>query len=100
MHSPHEVYRNELKEKYKLFGWALWEPNPDPDTRIMSGDVGFISDGRFVRIFNVRLKSDHPLQRHGVPEGFYTLNPPPFQKSWLDGGDYHSNSVRMTQEDG
>jgi hypothetical protein len=97
MHSPHEVYRNELKGKYKHFGWALWEPNPDPDTRVMSGDVGFISDGRFVRVFNVRQKSSQP---HGVPEGFYTLNPPPFHQTWLDSGDYHSDSVKITQEDG
>jgi hypothetical protein len=102
MHSPHEVYQNELKAKYKPYGWALWEPDSgNPNNRVSVGDIGVISDGRFVRIFNIRLKRDDPKQcGHGVPEGYYPIEPPLFSKRWLESGDYHSNSVRMTQEDG
>jgi hypothetical protein len=102
MHLPHEVYQNELKAKYKPYGWALWEPDREnPNNRVLVGDVGFISDGRFVRIFNIRLKSDDPKQcGHGVPEGYYPIEPALFIKRWLESGDYHSNSVKMTKEDG
>jgi hypothetical protein len=105
MHSPHEVYQvyqNELKAKYKPYGWPLWKPDRDnPNKRVSVGDVGFISDGRFVRMFNIRLKSDDPLhEQYGVPEPYHPIEPALFTKRWLESGDYHSNSVGMTLEDG
>ncbi|KAH9963427.1 hypothetical protein BGW80DRAFT_1340573 [Lactifluus volemus] len=101
MHSPHEVYQNELKSRYKLHGWALWQPEPDPDSPteyVAIGDVGYIYNGRFVRLFNIQRKKDDPShQQHGVPEGYRHMPPSPFdifQKSRLDRGDYCSRSVR------
>jgi hypothetical protein len=101
MHSPHEVYQNELKSRYKLHGWALWQPEPDPDSPtecVAVGDVGYISNGRFIRMFNVQRTRDDPShQQHGVPEGYRPMPPSPFnifQQSRLDRGDYCSGSVR------
>ncbi|KAH9963428.1 hypothetical protein BGW80DRAFT_1351766, partial [Lactifluus volemus] len=91
----------ELKSQHKHLGWRLWDPEPDPDSPtecVAIGDVGYISNGRFVRLFNIRRRRDDPShQQHGVPEGYRPIPPSPFnifQKSRLNRGDYCSRSVR------
>jgi hypothetical protein len=32
------------------------------------GDVGFVREGRFIRLFNALLSADHPSHQFGVPE--------------------------------
>ena len=66
----YDIFRDQLDIKYPAFGHALWEPNPG---RLYSpvevGDVGFIREGKFHRVFNALLPADHPShQRFGVPE--------------------------------
>jgi hypothetical protein len=65
-----DTFRKELATKYSRYGHALWEPDPGAlyDT-VEVGDVGYIRDGKFHRLFNVFLPEDHPSHRNnGVPE--------------------------------
>ncbi|KAI0303225.1 hypothetical protein BC826DRAFT_890256, partial [Russula brevipes] len=52
------------------YGHALWEPSPgDLYPTIEIGDVGFIRQGKFHRLFNALLPGDHPSHKDfGVPE--------------------------------
>jgi hypothetical protein len=66
----YDVYREEIAIKYAAHGHALWVPNPGglyPAVQV--GDVGFIREGKFHRLFNVLLPEDHPSHENfGVPE--------------------------------
>ncbi|GJE91470.1 hypothetical protein PsYK624_076200 [Phanerochaete sordida] len=55
------------------YGLPLWRPEPTKFGEVQLGDVGFVEDGRFYRLFNVTRPADDPLNRFGVPEGFETL---------------------------
>ncbi|KAI9454408.1 hypothetical protein BJY52DRAFT_1122820, partial [Lactarius psammicola] len=59
------------------FGHALWEPNPGRLYSTMEvGDVGYIRDGKFPRLFNILPAADHPThQKFGVPEHYEPLRP-------------------------
>jgi len=93
---PCNVYWEQL---FPLgYGHALWEPNPIEYfyDQVSIGDVGYVLDGFFQRMFNVTLPSDDPSnQRYNVP-------PPPYKpldigpnirRSILAEGTYYSNSV-------
>lgn len=57
----YDIFREELARKFSAYGHALWEPSPGelyPPVAI--GDVGYIRQGKFHRIFNVLLPEDHP----------------------------------------
>ncbi|KIP05413.1 hypothetical protein PHLGIDRAFT_119848 [Phlebiopsis gigantea 11061_1 CR5-6] len=56
------------------YGHPLWRPESERHQGVEVGDVGFLSDGCFVRIFNALLPSTHPVNAGGVPEGFTCLN--------------------------
>ena len=56
-----DTYREQLAITYPLFGYALWEP-----TFVDLGDVGYIRQGKFHRLFNALLPADHP-SHHGIP---------------------------------
>jgi hypothetical protein len=69
------VFRDELAITYPGLGHALWDPHPgslSPPVEI--GDVGFVKDGRFSRLFNALLPGDHPSHAtFGVPENYEPL---------------------------
>jgi hypothetical protein len=73
----YDIFRDQLGIKYPAFGHALWEPNPGrlfPPVEV--GDVGFIREGKFHRLFNALLPEDHlSHQRFGVPEHYEPLRP-------------------------
>jgi hypothetical protein len=76
---PFTIYRDQLTAL--SHGLALW--NPDPPTNIYHsvsiGDVGYLQDGRFIRMFNVMLPWDHPSNRMlGNPEYYDSLDWGPF----------------------
>lgn len=77
MTQPHyDTFREELAKAYPAFGHALWEPNPGEYPPVEVGDVGFIREGQFHRLFNVLLPEDHEShERFGVPEGHEQLRP-------------------------
>ena len=65
----YDIYREELAIRYPLYGHALWEPGPGGRyTSVEVGDVGFIRQGYFHRLFNILLPEDHPSHQDGVPE--------------------------------
>lgn len=66
----YDIFRHYLSIKFPAYGYALWEPNPGnlyPAVEV--GDVGYIREGKFRRLFNVLLPANHPSHRNfGVPE--------------------------------
>lgn len=65
----YNVFRQQLAIKYPAIGHALWEPRPGIGHEcVQIGDVGFIREGHFHRLFNALLPEDHPSHRKfGVP---------------------------------
>ena len=60
--AQHETFREELAIKYPAFGYALWEPGSRGRYHtVQVGDVGFIREGYFHRLFNVL----HPANGDG-----------------------------------
>jgi hypothetical protein len=75
----YDIFREQLAIKYPAYGHALWEPSPG---RLYSpvevGDVGYVREGKFHRLFNALLPADHPSHRtFGVPEHHVPLVPNP-----------------------
>ena len=59
--AQHETFREELAIKYPAFGHALWEPGSmGRYNAVQVGDVGFIQEGYFHRLFNVLHPGDGP----------------------------------------
>ena len=73
----HDIFRHHLLKKFPTYGHALWDPNPGklyPAVEV--GDVGFIREGKFHRLFNVLLPANHPSHTNiGVPKYHEQLNP-------------------------
>ncbi|KAH8105449.1 hypothetical protein BXZ70DRAFT_527374 [Cristinia sonorae] len=103
---PIEVYAEQLSSAGH--GYPLWDPNPSPDCldddeiiEVTIGDVGYIRDGSFKRMFNVFAPSTDRINRYGVPEDFVPLTingkRPVIERkdSYLPPGPVVSQSVRV-----
>ena len=55
------------------FGLPLWQPEPTSFGEVQIGDVGFVEDGCFYRLFNAMRPKSDPANARGVPEGFVQL---------------------------
>jgi hypothetical protein len=66
----YNIFRDELAIRYPARGHALWDPSRDGlDSAVQVGDVGFVREGKFIRLFNILLPRDHPSHENfGVPE--------------------------------
>lgn len=75
----YDTFRTQLAITHPAFGHALWEPDPGAQyPAVEVGDVGFIRQGKFHRLFNVLFTDIHPSnQRFGVPEDHKLLTPVP-----------------------
>jgi hypothetical protein len=74
--ADYEIFREQLAIKYPSYGYALWEPSPaNPNRPVQVGDVGFIREGRFYRLFGALLPADDSSQQLGVPEYHEPLVP-------------------------
>jgi hypothetical protein len=73
----YDIFRDQLAIKYPAYGHALWEPSPwPPSIPVEVGDVGFIREGQFHRLFNALKPADDPShQTLGVPEYYEQLRP-------------------------
>ena len=97
MGKPWDVYQKQLASLYH--GIALWEPNPVEALydRVSIGDVGYIHEGHFNRMFNVTLPWDDPSNtKLGEPEYYLRLDWGPFaniRSGTLAKGDYYSRNV-------
>ena len=96
---PSKVYRDQLSSL--SHGIALWDPNPPKEfyDRVSIGDVGYLlpNEGTFIRLFNVMLPWNDPLNhRFGIPEFYESLDCGPFAntlKRQFDSIDHYSRSV-------
>jgi hypothetical protein len=99
----YDIFRDLLATKYPAYGHALWEPSPGTlYSAVEVGDVGFVRDGQFRRLFNALLPADHPSHENlcipsyeplaipGVAEHIDTLP--------LDSQDFCSGGVMKTPE--
>jgi hypothetical protein len=70
MAAHYDIFRHHLVMKYPAYGHALWEPDPGnlyPAVKV--GDVGYICEGKFHRLFNALLPAeDESHADFGVPE--------------------------------
>jgi hypothetical protein len=77
---PFNIYRELLSSHYH--GLALWDPKPvenfhkQPD-HVSIGDVGYLENGTFIRMFNVTLPWDDPSNKllGKPPEKYERLEP-------------------------
>ncbi|GJE89753.1 hypothetical protein PsYK624_058590 [Phanerochaete sordida] len=68
------VYAEQLVSRG--YGLPLWRPEPaNPMDEVEIGDVGYVSEGEFIRLFNAMRPADDPLNADGVPSGFVILQP-------------------------
>ncbi|KAI9510675.1 hypothetical protein F5148DRAFT_542386 [Russula earlei] len=94
---PFNVYRQQLTSLHH--GLALWQPNPIENLydEVSIGDVGYIEDGFFHRMFNVTLPWDDPSNtRLDEPEPYEPLDCGPratTRGAPLAKGDYYSPHV-------
>ena len=77
---PFNIYREQLSSLYH--GLALWDPKPvenlhkRPGGRVSIGDVGYLYNGAFMRMFNVTLPWNDPLNKLlGTPEKYERIKP-------------------------
>ena len=70
MTAHYDIFRHHLWATAPAFGHALWDPDPGnlyPAVEV--GDVGYVREGKFHRLFNALLPEDHPSHRNfGVPD--------------------------------
>ena len=95
---PHAIYREQLAPLYH--GHALWEPDSgNLYAHVSVGDVGYVSEGRFFRMFNVLLEWNHPSHLNYVlcvPEPYSRIELGQFvnvRESRFSIGDYYSRHV-------
>jgi hypothetical protein len=74
---PFDVYQKHLS--FLSQGFALWNPNPLGDfysyDRVSIGDVGYLDEGFFIRMFNVTFPWDDRLNGNfGEPDHYEPLH--------------------------
>ena len=67
----YETYASALITKGH--GHPLWEPDPGDYPGVELGDVGFIDEGGFIRLFNASAGNDDPRNHFGLPQGHSRL---------------------------
>lgn len=87
-HSHHIVFRKELGSAYPTFGLPLWEPGPGGNEAVEVGDVGFVREGYFHRLFNVLHPRDHPSNQGPIPA------PEDHEQLELGLGHIHTTQIR------
>jgi len=75
----YDIFREQLGTKYPSYGHALWDPSPgELYGRVEVGDVGYIREEKFHRLFNALLPVYDPSHsKFGVPEYYKPLVPNP-----------------------
>ena len=86
------TFREQIAIAHPTYGYALWESDPGEQYPPLAvGDVGFIREGKFRRLFNALLSEDHQShERFGVPGGHE-----PLQLTMLD----HIDHVTLSPND-
>ena len=87
VYPPPTVYRDQLSSLSHDHGLPLWNPNPPKKiyNKVSIGDVGYLQEGAFIRMFNVTLPWDHPSNGLlGKPEPYDPLDCGPFTNTIED----------------
>ena len=101
---PFNVYRDQLTALSQ--GLALWNPSPPRKiyNNVSIGDVGYLQEGTFIRMFNVMLPWDDPSNRTiGLPEPYELLDCAPFTNTRTSNfyqTVYHTPHVFAEENDG
>ena len=105
--APHSsvIYMEEMQSMRE--GTALWHPEPHSSGEVQIGDVGYIDQGAFIRLFNAISPDRYPvLSSEGseLPDNFVALKLPSrrigdYRPKALEPGFYPSKSVRRTSID-
>ena len=80
---PFNIYREQLSSLHH--GLALWDPKPVKNLykqpgHVSIGDVGYLDNGTFMRMFNVTLPWDDPSNKLlGNPEKYNHIEPGYFE---------------------
>jgi hypothetical protein len=69
--AAHKTYAKALIQK--LHGYPLWEPDPGSYAAVEIADVGYISRGAFIKLFNASKDANDPSNRLGLPDGHTPL---------------------------
>ena len=103
--NPFNIYREQLWPLY--YGFALWNPNPvqfkGVYNEVSIGDVGYVLEGCFIRMFNVTLfwgdKSNKTL---GEPYRYklLRLDDLAIRAETFDKVDYYSRRVSRAENSG
>ncbi|KIJ56623.1 hypothetical protein M422DRAFT_22775 [Sphaerobolus stellatus SS14] len=82
-------------------GTPLWEPSSTSDP-LRIGDVGYLSFGTFIRLFNATLPVGHPENHLGEPRSYTSMkiNPAHVRRSVLPGGIIASSGVQLASKGG
>jgi hypothetical protein len=67
-----ETYANALVSQG--YGHPLWEPDPGEYPPVELADVGYISDGGFIKLFNTSAGINDPSNSLGLPPGHNLLS--------------------------
>ncbi|KAF8474351.1 hypothetical protein DFH94DRAFT_695423 [Russula ochroleuca] len=98
---PFNIYQEQLTSLYH--GLALWRPNPVESiyNQVSIGDVGYISDGVFIRMFNVTLPwDDQSNRRLAEPERYDSLIFASVIRETFGQVDYYSRRVSREENAG
>jgi len=97
---PFNIYREQLSSHYH--GLALWNPKPVGNLykqpgHVSIGDVGYLDNGAFMRMFNVTLPWDDPSNKLLGEPGKYELIEPRYsgnvREEEIREGEYHNPHV-------
>jgi hypothetical protein len=97
----YNTFRDQLAIAHPALGYALWEPDPGglyPPVAV--GDVGYIREGQFFRLFNTLLpEDDQSHRRFGVPEHYEPLQlslPDHIDRRTLNPNNFCSHGVTLS----
>ncbi|EKM56563.1 uncharacterized protein PHACADRAFT_253764 [Phanerochaete carnosa HHB-10118-sp] len=100
--APDEIYSSCLATLYE--GHALWYPEPHVSGEPQIGDVGFMRNGAFVRLFNLDTSApgkkvvcwDPPFKvTEDLPRSVFTIDP---RRCPLVPAHYPSHGVEVKQK--
>ncbi|KAI0273934.1 hypothetical protein BGY98DRAFT_1178764, partial [Russula aff. rugulosa BPL654] len=94
---PFNIYREQLSSQFH--GLALWDPKPVENLHkqpghVSIGDVGYLDNGAFMRMFNVTLPWDDPSNKLlGRPGKYELIKPGNIRDNEIREGDYYTPHV-------
>ena len=103
---PFTIYREQLSSPYH--GQAIWDPKPVENLHrqpghVSIGDVGFLHNGAFMRIFNVTLPWNDPSNNLlGEPEEYSHIEPSDFGDDVLESetriGEHYAHVYKVDND--